>query len=593
LTEPSKDANEFTLVISEKGGAERRQVFRSAEVAIGRVPGNDIVLAKGNVSKKHARLLFREGRLIVTDLNSTNGTFVNRRRIAQATIVRPEDRLFIGDYVFRVELTGASADVLSLDTPERLMAPPLPGTVLKLGGDGETTGPLATLVPSPDRITEPPSARSSSGSSPRKGEEPSGRFQEPSALRAVVGGIVNSVLQARAELPPEIDDLVAQSLGDQLATLLDQLLVDGQIPVGVAGETVHDVAFLELTGLGPLESLLDDASVSAVSASRFDELVEVRDGRLQASQSAFSCPRALDLAIVRLLHRAKAPRAASERFTRTTFVRGAYSWRAEFAKVGESWIFNMERTAPALGSGDDWVRRGVLSRAMANFLNAAMQARLNLLIVAAIPGDARELVQVLLGSANRERVFGLGPGADVGSSRVTLVDIPPDDPGLLGVLRLAARLPLARLVFATTDEVAWPSVLEQGPLGGASLLCMAEGGDLGRVLGRMPADLVRRTPGVSIEVAGSWIEGAFDIAVEVSRHVDGRIRITRIAEVQKARQLSDVFSFQVTRTLSGGGTEGSFVQVAKDPQVSKLFQAAGLRPDQVLPARSTDPGELK
>src|SRR5262245_20056048 len=99
----SSKATAFTIVIHEKGGAERREVFESSELTVGRVQGNDIMLPKGNVSKRHARLLYRDGRFIVTDLNSTNGTYVNRRRIAQATIVREGDRIYVGDFVLRVE----------------------------------------------------------------------------------------------------------------------------------------------------------------------------------------------------------------------------------------------------------------------------------------------------------------------------------------------------------------------------------------------------------------------------------------------------------------------------------------------------------
>src|SRR5688572_19406429 len=64
------------------------------------------MLPKGNVSKHHARLLFRDGRFIVTDLKSTNGTYVNGRKIAQATIVREGDKIYIGDFVLRLETNG-------------------------------------------------------------------------------------------------------------------------------------------------------------------------------------------------------------------------------------------------------------------------------------------------------------------------------------------------------------------------------------------------------------------------------------------------------------------------------------------------------
>ena len=99
----------FAIIISEKGGAERKEAFEKNEINVGRVQGNDLMLPKGNVSKHHARLLFRDGRFIVTDLKSTNGTYVNGRKIAQATIVREGDKIYIGDFVIRLESPGGGA----------------------------------------------------------------------------------------------------------------------------------------------------------------------------------------------------------------------------------------------------------------------------------------------------------------------------------------------------------------------------------------------------------------------------------------------------------------------------------------------------
>ena len=101
----------FTIIISEKGGAERREAFDKNEINVGRVQGNDLMLPKGNVSKHHARLLYRDGRFIVTDLKSTNGTYVNGRKISQATIVREGDKIYIGDFVLRLETTAQAASL--------------------------------------------------------------------------------------------------------------------------------------------------------------------------------------------------------------------------------------------------------------------------------------------------------------------------------------------------------------------------------------------------------------------------------------------------------------------------------------------------
>src|SRR3954464_5328352 len=126
----------FSIVISEKGGAERREHYDRTEINVGRVQGNDLMLPKGNVSKRHARLLYRDGRFIVTDLKSTNGTYVNGRKIAQATIVREGDKIYIGDFVLRIEAsagagapapTGGGAAPIVDDNPPDVGPPsPLP-----------------------------------------------------------------------------------------------------------------------------------------------------------------------------------------------------------------------------------------------------------------------------------------------------------------------------------------------------------------------------------------------------------------------------------------------------------------------------------
>jgi pilus assembly protein CpaF len=564
LADHPKDANEFTLVISEKGGAERRQVFRTPEVAIGRVPGNDIVLAKGNVSKKHARLLFREGRLIVTDLSSTNGTFVNRRRIAQATILRPEDRLFIGDYVFRVELHPSAAQ--EPDTPERLVAPPLPAPLLRMGGESES-GAFATLIPNAERISEPPVSRTSSGPPPRKSDsgDPSGRLFDPAAIRSAVANIVSAIARERGKIPLEIDDANSRSLSERVAAVVDQLLVDGQIPVGTSGESIHDAAVAELVGIGPLGTLLDDPEVTALSASRFDQLVEIREGRLQPSSLSFSTPMSLEWAVLRLLSRARVSSSVSTVVSDVRIERASSVWRASFAKSGTTWVFSMDRVKSEPTTDDDLVRRGVLSRAMASYLSAAMMARSNVLLVGALPADLRMVADVLLHVANKERFLWLGASDGDLPSRASTLELPLDSGEQLRTLEVVASLPLTRLVLAPGENTPWLLAMEHAPMRGASLLGLWQGSGLARAVARMPADLLRHRPEVPLEIARSWVETAFDIAVEVNRLADGRLRVTRIAELHSGPALRDIFAFQGDRALPGGGAEGKFVQVTNLP----------------------------
>ena len=76
------------LTLTEKGGEPKVLTFDKDEITIGRVSGNDIVLAKGNISKRHSRLTMRGGEMEIADLKSTNGTYVNGRKIAGPTADR-------------------------------------------------------------------------------------------------------------------------------------------------------------------------------------------------------------------------------------------------------------------------------------------------------------------------------------------------------------------------------------------------------------------------------------------------------------------------------------------------------------------------
>ncbi|WP_394848263.1 Flp pilus assembly complex ATPase component TadA [Pendulispora brunnea] len=154
-------------MISEKGGSERKESFDKNEINVGRVQGNDLMLPKGNVSKHHARLLYRDGRFIVTDLKSTNGTYVNGRKIAQATIVREGDKIYIGDFVLRLitseealaaDGTGGAPDGLPRNPTGNNVRPagmpPLPGDT-SMPGPGGGFPPL-DAPPPPGLGASPP-----------------------------------------------------------------------------------------------------------------------------------------------------------------------------------------------------------------------------------------------------------------------------------------------------------------------------------------------------------------------------------------------------------------------------------------------------
>jgi hypothetical protein len=73
-----------------------------AELLIGRHHACDVMLSNPSVSRRHARLVFRDDKWIIQDLQATNGTFVNGTRVGRCEL-RPGDCLLLGEQALQVD----------------------------------------------------------------------------------------------------------------------------------------------------------------------------------------------------------------------------------------------------------------------------------------------------------------------------------------------------------------------------------------------------------------------------------------------------------------------------------------------------------
>ena len=72
--------------------------FRGHEMIIGRVAGCDHVIELPMISSRHARLFREGGRILIEDLRSSNGTFVNGARIQGPVALNPGDKIGLGSH---------------------------------------------------------------------------------------------------------------------------------------------------------------------------------------------------------------------------------------------------------------------------------------------------------------------------------------------------------------------------------------------------------------------------------------------------------------------------------------------------------------
>lgn len=72
-------------------------------IKIGKSSSNDYVIGDNTVSRQHAALtIMDDGKMLIKDLNSTNGTFVNGKRITTDTVVQSTDQIRLGNYSLNI-----------------------------------------------------------------------------------------------------------------------------------------------------------------------------------------------------------------------------------------------------------------------------------------------------------------------------------------------------------------------------------------------------------------------------------------------------------------------------------------------------------
>src|SRR6202022_1969232 len=115
------------LFLKFEGAILKEVPLGTRPVTIGRAPDNDLPVDNLAVSNYHARVYVEAGRLVVEDLDSLNGTFVNDLRVERATL-HDGDSIWVGKHHIKVD---ASGDTTNLgDTGKKAAAPRINETMV-------------------------------------------------------------------------------------------------------------------------------------------------------------------------------------------------------------------------------------------------------------------------------------------------------------------------------------------------------------------------------------------------------------------------------------------------------------------------------
>jgi pSer/pThr/pTyr-binding forkhead associated (FHA) protein len=96
------------LVIQNQGMTGRAHELNVDRTTIGRVEDNTFQIADQSVSSHHCEVHLQGAEILIRDLNSTNGTFINNEKISEA-ILKPGQTLRLGQVELKLEAESAAA----------------------------------------------------------------------------------------------------------------------------------------------------------------------------------------------------------------------------------------------------------------------------------------------------------------------------------------------------------------------------------------------------------------------------------------------------------------------------------------------------
>jgi pSer/pThr/pTyr-binding forkhead associated (FHA) protein len=209
---------------------EREFLLDGRDIAIGRAPSCDIVLAGDQLaSRRHALLRVRDNTYTIVDLGSSNGTYINDEEIHAETPLRDGDRVTVGghDLVFSTTPASPSASVAGasiepsahaasglLETSPSVSAINLPVPVSSQAqADAPLAEPEQLEVPAEAEVAAPAEAPADEAGAPPEAEEPQQMEQEEADVAAPESGAEESDVASvsTADWPVVPAGVVAQS----------------------------------------------------------------------------------------------------------------------------------------------------------------------------------------------------------------------------------------------------------------------------------------------------------------------------------------------------------------------------------------------
>lgn len=346
----------------------------------------------------------------------------------------------------------------------------------------------------------------------------------------------------------------------------------------------------EINGYGPISELLKDKDITEIMVNGTDEIYIELNGTIIKDESVSFIN---DEHIIRTIQRMIQPigrtidtshpmvDARLEDGSRLNAVIPPLSLKGP--------VLTIRKFKPELANIDDFLRNGTLTPYMARFLEACVEAKLNIIICGGTGGGKTTLLNVLSSFIDpTERIITIEDAAELKLEQEHVISLETRLTNYEGQGEVTIRDLVINSLRMRPDRIIVGEVRGKEAFDMLQAMNTGHSGSLTTMHANSPVDALNRLETmilmagmeIPIKALREYIENAIDIVVQVQRLADGRRKVTSISEVSGFKdemiELREIFSFRQNGLTEKGEVIGEFVMGKKVPTIYKKIKERGI-----------------
>jgi pilus assembly protein CpaF len=555
-------------VLIETANRDPRQVrcLHNA-CGIGRGEDNLVILQGWNIAREHAMLSVRKTGIFIEVLNGRAPVVINGAKVqGEHGPLRRDDTVIIGAYRLRVlvdqvEETPIKVPKQAANAPVHLDPVQAPSKVPAK----EIVNFPAPLPPSTDMLEW---------------------------RTRVHLSLVRQMDLRRVDVRGMSDDDLRQKTSALIEEIIEREFAD-ELPKTINRRRLAKEVLDEAIGLGPLEDLLADDSVTEVMVNCSDDIYIERAGRIEKSEVIFTSDKAVLAAIERIV--APLGRRIDESSPMVD-ARLADGSRVNavippVALRGPS--LSIRKFSKRKLCGDDLLQYGSINEAMLEFLQVSVRERRNIVVTGGTGSGKTTLLNILSNFIpDNERIVTIEDAAELKLSQPNLVAMEARPANLEGkglitirdLVRNSLRMRPDRIVVGECRGGEALDMLQAMNTGHEGSMTTAHANSPRDALSRLEVMVLMSSMDLPMTVVREQISSAIDLIIHQRRFPCGSRKITHISEITGIEsgtiQTQDLFTFRARdQGGPGGKVRGEFTATGAVPEFYEELADRGVPVD--------------